>query len=83
MKRHGAVMPFSTVASDFMRKHWGYWWLVPEAARGRALIPSPYDRAQEVAVTTWRVTWMIKHSPLNTIESCATLTEEDTRTGSS
>lgn len=52
IKRHVAVMPFSTAARHFMRKHRVYWSLVPEPARGQFLIPSPHDRAQEAADTT-------------------------------
>lgn len=50
IKRHLAVMPFSTAARHFMRKHRAYWSLVPEPARGQFLIPSPHD--QEIAGTT-------------------------------
>ena len=49
VKRHLAVMLFSTAARHFMRKHRAYWSLVPPPARGKLLIPSPRDQAQTKA----------------------------------
>lgn len=41
IKRHVAVMPFSTATRHLMRKHRAYLSLVPEPARGQFLIPPP------------------------------------------
>lgn len=51
IKRHVAVMPFSTAARHFMRKHRAYWSLVPEPARAQFLIPPPQNLV-EAADTT-------------------------------
>lgn len=41
-RRHISVMPFSTVARQFMWEHRAYWPLVPGAARARFQIPNRY-----------------------------------------
>lgn len=42
LRRHVSVLPFSTVARQFMCEHRAYWALVPAAARARFKIPTDY-----------------------------------------